>query len=356
VRMQREDNGKFFVTGARMLCTGLIMYVKLRDGDQANLGTVRDLLTEEEELDEDGVPIKGLRYTAMRAVATRYRAIANLMARFINDSRSNRDIISTLNNDTRFLDDDDIRADLAKSGTDFSTLKDIRTTVFVMLPAGTEQQFLEAWLRILVNCALDSIYGRGDGTGLRVVFMLSEAAAIGRLEPVVAAIGQGRKFCISLAPIVWQDLNQAREAFGDNNAKTLLANSACLFAFNPGNDYDTAEFLSKLAGDHFVPGLSATDDPQRPGDRGNITPQRERLWSPERIRSLPERHALVFRAGKSQPDALYCPPFWDIKACRKVARPDPFHPTMPPRQTGWRWHGIVVAFAALSLVAALLAL
>lgn len=140
VPMQRDADAKFFDTGARMLGTGLIKYVKIRDGDQANLGTVRDLLTEEEELDEDGVPVKGLRYTAMRAVATGHPATANLMARFINDSRSNRDIISTLHNATRFLDDADIRADLAKSGTDFGTLKDVKTTVFVMLPAGTSRR------------------------------------------------------------------------------------------------------------------------------------------------------------------------------------------------------------------------
>lgn len=160
--MQRsEGNSKFFDTGALMLGTGLVMYVKLRDGDKANLGTVRDLLTEQEVTDDDGVPIKGLRYTAMRAVATGHRATANLLARFTRDSRSNRDIISTLENNTRVLDDDDIRADLAKSGTDFATLKDVPTTVFVIVPAGTEQQFLSPWLRLLVNAALDSIYARG---------------------------------------------------------------------------------------------------------------------------------------------------------------------------------------------------
>lgn len=356
---QRADgNSKFFDTGARMLGTGLIMYVKLRDGDKANLGTVRDLLTEEEITDDDGVPIKGLRYTAARAVATGHRATANLMARFTRDSRSNRDIISTLQNATRVLDDDDIRADLAKSGTDYGTLKDVPTTVMLIVPAGTEQQFLAPFVRLHVNAALDSIYARGDGAGLRVVFMLSEAAQIGRLDPLVAAIGQGRKYGISLAPIVWQDLNQAREVFGDNNAKTLLANSGCLFAFNPGNDSDTSEFLSKLAGEHLVPGLNASDDPQHP-DRGNISPQRERLWSPEEIRSLPERHALVWRAGEARPQTLYCPPYWDIKACRRVARIDPFHPQgMPPAagRGGLRRTLRVMLAGALGLMAAVFVL
>ena len=355
---QAEGNSRFFDTGARMLATGLVMYVKLRDADKAHLGTVRDLLTEDEITDDDDVPIQGLRYTAARAVATGHRATANLMARFTRDSRSNRDIISTLDNATRFFDDDDIRADLAKSGTDYGTLKDQCTTVMLIVPAGTEQQFLAPFVRLHVNAALDSIYARGDGAGLRVVFMLSEAAQIGRLDPVIAAIGQGRKYGISLAPIVWQDLNQAREVFGENNSKTLLANSGCLFAFNPGNDSDTSEFLSKLAGEHLVPGLSASDDPQHP-DRGNISPQRERLWSPEEIRSLPERHALVWRAGEARPQTLYCPPYWDIEACRRVARIDPFHPQGMPPAAGRRGirRALRLIFAgALGLLAASFAL
>jgi type IV secretory pathway TraG/TraD family ATPase VirD4 len=155
---------------------------------------------------------------------------------------------------------------------------------------------------------------------------------------------------------VWQDLNQAREVFGVNNAKTLLANSGCLFAFNPGNDSDTAEFLSRLSGDHLVPGLSVSDDAKQLGDRGTIAPQRERLWSPERIRNLPERHALLFRAGEAEPVSLYCPPYWDIEACRRVARPDPYHGHMPARQTGRRWRGLVVACAGAALLAGMLML
>ena len=43
------------------------------------------------------------------------------------------------------------------------------------------------------------------------------------------------------------------------------------------------------------------------------------------IRQLPDFHALVWKAGVSQPQPVYCPPYWDIAACRRVARPDPYH-------------------------------
>jgi type IV secretory pathway TraG/TraD family ATPase VirD4 len=46
------ENNRFFGESARDLWTWLVMYVRLRDGDNANLGTCRDLLTEA-ELTED---------------------------------------------------------------------------------------------------------------------------------------------------------------------------------------------------------------------------------------------------------------------------------------------------------------
>ena len=340
---------KFFDSSARGLATWLIMYVKLRDGDAAHLGTVRDLATERTVAAPDGNPISGLGATAQHAVAMGHPRLASLASRYLRESRSNSDVIATFDAATRWLLDDDIRTDLAaRNGVDFAALKDDPPkTVFAILPAGTELSFFGAWLRIVINCALDSLYARG-GEGLPVIFMLSEAAQIGRLEPVLAAMGQGRKYGIRLAPIVWQDINQMRAVYGPNGAGTLSANSGCIFAFNPGNDGETGEFLSRLSGDRLVPGLSVTDDP-RQGARGSISPQRERLWPPEKIRSLPERHGLVWKAGRTQPQPVYCPPYWDIEACRRIARIDPYHGELPPRQSARhpRTSSMALAIAAL---------
>jgi type IV secretory pathway TraG/TraD family ATPase VirD4 len=187
----------------------------------------------------------------------------------------------------------------------------------------------------------------------KIIFLISEAAQIGRLNGVVAAVGQGRKYNIRLVQ-VWQN-NDQMEVYGPKGASTLIANSGAVFAFNPGHGPD-AEFLSRLSGEHLVPGYSATDDPQRGGDRGTIAPQRERLWSPERIRSLPERHGLVWKTGRAEPQPVYCPPYWDIKACRRIARQDPFHGPMPPRQTGKIRRAFPVAFVAAGLILALVVL
>src|SRR5271156_1419198 len=251
------DGQKFFPESARGLITWLIMYVRLRDGTQGHLGTVRDLLTEEEITGKDDQPIKGLRATAARAVATGHPRIASLAARFMKESRSNTDIVSTADTQTRWLLDDLIRADLSKEdGIDFATLKDAPAkTVFLIIPAGTELEFFGVWLRVVIAGALDALYQRGGEDGLETVFMLSEFAQLGQINPITAALGQGRKYGIRLAPIVLQNYGQLRKLYGPDGASTFIANSGCLMGFAPG-ETDSAEFMSKMSDEHSVLGMS----------------------------------------------------------------------------------------------------
>lgn len=345
------ESQRFFPESARGLITWLIMYVRVRDGANAHLGTVRDLLTEAEENDANG-PIKGLRATAGRAVATGHPRIASLAARFMKESRSNTDIISTADTHTRWLLDDRIRADLAKDGIDFATLKDEPPkTVFLILPAGTELEFFGVWLRVVLTGALNALYRRGGEDGLPAVFMLSEFAQLGKLSPILACLGQGRKYGIRLAPIVLQNTGQLRQLYGADGAGTFIANSGCVMGFTPG-ETDTAEWMSKMSDDHSVIGLSASDDPRGGMARLNFGEKQERVWSPGKIRSLPERHALVWKFGQSQPQPVYCPPYWDMPECR-LARPDPYHRSGPSRPATGR--KVAVRLAMLIIVAAVIA-
>jgi type IV secretory pathway TraG/TraD family ATPase VirD4 len=337
VPKEEGANSKFFYEGARDLGACLIMFNRLRDGDDANLATCRDMLTEAEFTDADGKVTSGIRFWASEAVAdgsgpdasAAARRVASMAGRFMLESRANRDIIATLITAWRWLEDERIRADLSvKNGFNPATLRDHQTYVPVILPAGTEQEFFSGWLRMVISCTMDVLYERGsDGKpGVPTIFMLSEAAQYGHMTPFLAALGQGRKYGIRLAPMVYQNYGQIRDGgHGDNGADTIIGNSGCIFGFSPGNSAMSADFLSKLSGQHLVIGQSASDDLQQ-GVRPSYSLQREWVWSPERIRSLPERHALVWKAGQSEPIPVYCPPYWDIKACRRVCRPDPYHP------------------------------
>lgn len=308
------DSQRHFPESARGLMTWLMMFVRLVEGDRANLGTVRDILTGD------------LRGAAEAAVATGHPRIKSLAYKYTKEeSRELASVISTAETQTRWLLSDPMRASLARNGFDFAQLAQRRTTCFLILPAGTELENHGVWLRMVVACALNALYRRGDASGVPVLFMLSEFAQLGKVAPIRAAFGQARKYGIRLFPVL-QNWSQLVDLNGPQGAWTFIGNSGCVLGFNPGNDWESAEFFSKLSDEHGVLNVNARDDPQTPGGVGiGIGEGRERVWPPGRIRQLPEFHALVWKSGQSQPQPVFCPPYWDIAACRRVARPDPYH-------------------------------
>jgi type IV secretion system protein VirD4 len=309
------DSQKHFPEAARGLMSWIMGLVRLVDGDRANLGTVRDILTGD------------VRAAAQAAVATGHPRIKSLAYKYTEEiTRELQGVVSTAEVQTKWLLDEPMRISLSRPNTfDFARLKDRRISCFLILPAGTELILHGVWLKMIVTCALNALYRSGDAGKVPVLLMLSEYAQLGKVGPIRAAFGQARKYGIRLFPVL-QNWNQLVECEGPNGAWTFMANSGCLIGFNPGIDTETAEFFSKMSDERGVVMANASPDPQAPGGvRGGFGEGRERVWPPGKIRQLPDFHALVWKAGVSQPQPVYCPPYWDIAACRRVARPDPYH-------------------------------
>jgi hypothetical protein len=107
------------------------------------------------------------------------------------------------------------------------------------------------------------------------------------------------------------------------------------FAPAPGDD-ETAGFLSKAGGMVGSMRVNASDDPQGGPARKTIIEHEEKLWPPEKIRSLPEFHGLVWRMGRAAPQPVACPPYWELPECEGRYDPDPYHPGKPPVVFGKR--------------------
>jgi type IV secretion system protein VirD4 len=120
-------------------------------------------------------------------------------------------IKTTVDTQTRWLLSAPMRTDLAKNGIDFAALKKRPVTIYVILPPEHLQTF-SVWLRLVVACALNALYRQG-GVGLRTLLMLSEFAQLGRMDSVIAALGQARGYGVQLWPVL-QDLNQLRAMNG----------------------------------------------------------------------------------------------------------------------------------------------
>jgi type IV secretion system protein VirD4 len=336
------DSQIHFPNSARGLMTWIMMFVRLIEGEQGNLGTVRDILTGD------------LPGAAQAAVATGHPRIKSLAYKYTEElSRELQGVVSTAETQTRWLLDDNMRASLSKNNSiDFAQLADNLISCFLILPP-EQIETHGAWLRIVVTCALNALYRRGGAGRVPVLMLLSEFAQLGKVAPIRAAFGQARKYNLRLFPVL-QNWGQLVDLYGEKGAWTFIGNSGCVIGLNPGNDADTAEFFSRLSDEHGEVGVNASPDPRAPGGLHiSYTEQRERVWSPGEIRQIPDFHGLVWKAGQSQPTPVYCAPYWTSAACRRVARPDPFHETSAARSSV-RWAVRAGAVALLAGIAALM--
>jgi type IV secretion system protein VirD4 len=335
------DSQKFFPESARGLLTWIIMFVRLRDGINAHLGTVRDILTGDLQAAADDA-------VALAALENCPR-LADLAERYTRElTKGLQEVVSTAQTQTRWLSDDIMRASLAMNGVDFASLKDMpRKSVFLILPAGIELEFHGTWLRVVINCALNALYRRGSARGVPVVFMLSEFAQLGRLPSILAAFGQARKYSIRLWTVL-QNVGQIRDIYGPNGAETFTANSGCTLIYTAA-DLGTAQFASALSGEQVALTMNISNNPQGGPPQINYGATVEPVWTPGQIRDLPEFHALVWKFGRSKPQPVYLPPYYEMAACRRRMRADPYFPS----SGGFAW---ALRVAARALVpAALLA-
>jgi type IV secretion system protein VirD4 len=251
--------------------------------------------------------------------------LASLAGQFMEKNKTNDGIVATASSGTQWLLDQNMLDDLAKDGIDWAQLKTTATTVYVILPAHALETF-SAWLRLVVACAFNALYRQENGGGLRTLFMLSEFAQLGKLSMVSAALAQGAGYGIQLFPVL-QDINQLREIYGKDAANTFLGMCGATFAFTP-NDPETAEWMSKRAGDIIIPSVTVNQSSQ--GDLSiGVRPERQRAVPPDDLFDIPDFHGLVFFAGQSAAQPAYAPPYWDRDGNPDLVGrydPDPYHP------------------------------
>lgn len=333
-----EGKDPHWSASARGLITGLIMWeilkAELHERDPL-LENVRAMLCEPAQKDPDDRDrfTAGLPYHAQEAIASGHRQIADLCGRYKESSRELDSIVSTARTQTEWLLSEPMRDDLKKNGVDWRQLAARRTTIFVIVPS----EYLEAqegrvWLRLVTMSALRALFAtEGRRNVDKIVFMLSEFAALGKLKAAEAARSQGRKFGIRLWSVL-QDIHQlnSEDMYGPRGADSFAGQCRAVFAFAPG-DYPSAEWMSQRSGEQDVTMESASESTGQPGVQRSYQLHRERQWKPEDILELPSFHGLVWFQGKARPTAVYAEPYIDNAGrirpqyLRAGARDDPYH-------------------------------
>ena len=344
-----EGKDPHWTASARGLITGLIMWEILKAECERRaplLENVRSMLCEPETLDrnapdltdeerkQDGRLKTGLRYHAFAAIASGHFQIGDLVGRYIKEgSREIDSIASTARTQTEWLLSEPMRSDLRRNGVDWARLAQRLTTIFVIVPAEyLETQEGVVWLRLITMAAIRALFATGGRRNVdKIVLLLSEFAALGKLKAAEAARSQGRKFGLR-GWFVLQDIHQLNDErlYGRDGADSFAGQCRAVFAFAPG-DFPSAEWMSRRSGEHDVMIESASENAAQPGVQRSYQLHRERLWPPEKILGLPPYHGLVWFHGQAAPVPVYAEPYIDERGrirpeyLRAGARPDPYH-------------------------------
>jgi type IV secretion system protein VirD4 len=315
---------------AQGLIVSLIMWEKLQNGTNANLGHVRQLLTEadrfEEYLGEDGKKyeqqVAGLRYTATQMAIDGGFAIESLASRFVGrETNELSSIRSTCDTQTRWMLSKPMRADLMKSGVDFRKVKEKPTTVYVILPA-ERMRTHSTWLRLVVVSALRALYRPG---GLRTLLVIDEMPTLGHLGPLEDAFGLVRGYRLQIAGIC-QDLGQLKALYRER-WESFLANAGVVQSFAP-NDLTTADWMSRRAGQATLIAPSTSENVAavtgQKSEGTNWTQVSRALYLPHELMGFAEGTGLYWQAGMADGVRFFLPPYWKIEQCAKRAAPNPY--------------------------------
>lgn len=289
----------FWNEEARAVLTGLILHVAASaTPERRTLAHVRTLLTLAPELFAELLK-------EMRESDAAGGLVSRSAARILQKADKERSgVISTAQSHTHFLDSPRMARVMRRSTVDLAALKQATTSIYLILPTDRLEAYAR-WLRIMIAFALLATARVRGQPKARILFLLDEFAHLGKMHPVQRDIGLAGGFGVAFWLIV-QDLSQLRSTYGDT-WPTFLANADVLQAFGT-NDWDTAEYLSKMTGDATI--HVASENHSRGVSRGRQSQQQQssalsraekgrRLLLPDEVRRLPRALQLLFVKGSA---------------------------------------------------------
>lgn len=281
---------------AKALIAGVILHVAT-----ARRETRRSLIRVREHLAAAPAAFTDL-LEAMQANPAAGGLVARAADRHLSkNDREGPSVRSAAQRHTHFLDGPRMAASLERSDFTFRDLRERSATVYLVLPPNRLATHAR-WLRVLVGEALFALSGsEALGTDRPVLFLLDEFAALGRLEPVLQAVGLMAGYGVQIW-LFLQDLHQLRSLYG-KSAGTFLSNAAVLQVFNV-SDLETAEYVSRALGPatarYATSGASAPVAPrpfQGARSRSEHLARRD-LLTPDEVMRLPRDRQILLRPGE----------------------------------------------------------
>ena len=319
----RNDGGSsaYFKDEAQSGIRAMLMHmVTTEHASRCHLGTLRDWIMR-----------GGAQWDALIAAMIRNKASDGLISREAEQLHRRKEqapeefsaIVSTMKQDTNFLDDPVMRKALSGNDADFSVLKGSEgllglpvkgAVISVVIPL----QYLRthaAYARLAIAVALWRMQ-RPPVARERVLFVLDEFPALGRMDRIASGLAELRKYKVWLWPII-QDLSQLKTLY-DKSWATFLSNASVKQWFGTA-DLETADYMSACCGD-------ATVLAQNPGGSWSYT--RRRLVTPDEVQFLPVNRQIVM-IGNLRPANIRLTPYWERPEFAGRFNPNPYAGSAP---------------------------
>lgn len=312
-----EPGGEHWDESAHSVISGLIAHVITQElPEKRHLGQVRDLLTSAEFTsapgDDDVVDLSvlGRMSRSPGAAGLAARAAAQLKAA---GDRERGSILSTAMRHTKWLDSAPMRAVLSGPGFDLRDLKRKAMTVYVVIPP-EELENHKRFLRLFVTLGLAAMTRETTRRKHRVLFVIDEFPALGRMESVRVGINVIRSYGVILWPII-QNIGQLVHLYG-KDAQSFLDATGAVQVFSIGGQ-ETASFIADNLGERLVDRKA----------RGQVMTALTRLRTAGEIREQTDRDwsaQIILRAGKTP--LLLKRVMYDQAYPKSMFQPDPDHP------------------------------
>jgi type IV secretion system protein VirD4 len=322
-----EEKAPHWTHRARALWGGLTIeeiHEAAKAGRVPLLANVRAALTEGDEYDGAGEPIKGLVARSRRLMGKISPQVDSLLGSFTVDNDETRSVRATADGQTLSLLSQPIRDEEIRNGLRLEVLGDQPVTVFFSMPHEMVQadSIHSSYLRLVISSALRSLY-RPSNTVCN--FWLNEFAAIGRLGAVEASIGLVAGYGIRTI-IVVQSLANLHHLYADA-WESFLGNAAAVVLIGPPADKFTAEYLSSRSGETTIaqPNVGLQLNSSGIGLSNGEAYTRRGALMPQDLYGLQPGHGYVWVAGLSNAIPAYFPPYWDVERLERRARRNPYY-------------------------------
>lgn len=253
-------------------------------------------------------------------------------------------ILSTMKQDTNFIEDPVMQRALAKSTATLSELKGFRNgkpipgcVVSIVIPL----EYLDthaAYARLVVGCALWTMQKKPLSRG-RVLFVMDEFPALKRMDRIAGGLATLRKYRVWLWPII-QNLGQLKQLYGQN-WQTFMSNAG-LKQFIGAGDIETAQYISDLCGEGTIEVTTRTRK-----DR-SVSPAPRRLATIEEVMHVSSQMQIVF-ADNLKPMLLRKTAYWQRPSLRGRFNRNPYQagtPDLDRRTPLWTVQGLGLRFCA----------